>query len=155
MFSFCLFSPVLSPLGLRRRFLLVGHGALTRSFARARIGVGALAAGRESAAMPQSTIGAHLDVTPDVERYLLTEIAFHRAFLFEDVTDVVDFLFRQVADLLVEVDAGAVQQTLGARAADAVNVGEADFSPLLRWQVNARNTCHGPCLLLSLPLLVF
>jgi hypothetical protein len=81
-------------------------------------------------------------VTPDVERNFLAEIAFHSAFIFENLADVVYFLFRQVADLLVKIDAGTIEQALRACAPDAVDVSKSDFRPLFRWQVNARDTCH-------------
>ena len=67
--------------------------------------MGPLAADRQAAAMPQSAIGAHFDVTLDVQRDFLAEIAFDRAFVFEDLTDVVDFFLRQISDLLVRIDA--------------------------------------------------
>ena len=54
--------------------------------------------------MPQSAVGTHLDVTLDVHRDFFAQVAFDRAFFFENRTDLVDFVFRQVANLLVEVD---------------------------------------------------
>jgi len=56
--------------------------------------------------MPQSTVRPHLDVTLDVHRDLFAEVAFYRAFLFQDLADAVDFVLAQVADPLVEFDAG-------------------------------------------------
>ena len=58
--------------------------------------------------MPQAAIGAHLDVTLDVHRDFLAQVAFDRAFVFENLTDVVDFVFGQVANLLVGIDARPV-----------------------------------------------
>ncbi len=48
-------------------------------------------------------------------------------------TEVVDFFFRQIADFLVRIDACAMQQALRPGPPDAVNVSEADLSPLFRW----------------------
>src|SRR5580700_2152730 len=59
---------------LRRRFLLVGHSAAARSLARARIGVGSLASHRQTAAVPQAAIGAHLDVPLDIHRDFFAKI---------------------------------------------------------------------------------
>src|SRR5579863_2027396 len=70
---------------LRRSFLLVGHRPAARPFARARVGVGPLAAHRQSAAVPHAAIGAHLDVALDIHRDFLAQVAFHGAFLFEDL----------------------------------------------------------------------
>jgi len=61
----------------RRRFLLIRHCAAAWSFARARVGMGALAPHRQAAAVPQSAVGAHLDVTLDVHRDFLAQVAFH------------------------------------------------------------------------------
>ena len=47
------------------------------------------------------------------------------------VTDVVDFVFGQIANLLVEIDARAVEQRLRTGPADAVDVGQPDLGPLL------------------------
>ena len=60
--------------------------------------------------MPQTAIGTHFDVALDVQRHFLAEIAFDGAFFFQNLTDVVDFFFRQIADLLVRIDAGAVHR---------------------------------------------
>ena len=48
-------------------------------------------------------------------------------------TEVVHFFLRHIPDLLVRIDARAMQQALRARPADAVNVSEADLSPFFRW----------------------
>ena len=70
---------------------------------------------RQAAAMPQSAVGPHFDVTLDVQRDFLAEIALDRALVFEDLTDVVDFVLGHVADLLVGIDAGPVEQAIFAR----------------------------------------
>src|ERR1043166_7857982 len=73
-------------LRLRRCLLLVRDGAAARTLAGTGVGVGALATNRQPAAVPQSAIGAHLDVTLDVHRDFFAEIALYRAFFFEDGT---------------------------------------------------------------------
>src|SRR5947208_2103579 len=96
----------------------------------------------------------------DVQRNFLAEIAFDRTLVFEDLTDVVHLILSHVADLLIRIDAGPVQQALCASPPDPVNISESDLSPLFRRQIYARDTCHipvssSPCVLLTLPLLVF
>jgi hypothetical protein len=49
--------------------------------------VGALAAHRQAAAVPQAAIGTHFDVALDVHRDFLAQIAFDRAFGFENLAD--------------------------------------------------------------------
>src|ERR1035437_9226943 len=76
-----------SSLRLAGCFLLIGHGAAARTLAGAGIGVGALAAHRQAAAMPQATVRPHLDVTLDVHRDLFAQVAFYGAFLFQNLAD--------------------------------------------------------------------
>ena len=54
---------------------------------------------------------------------------------------------RQILNLLVRIDTDAVEDRLRTGAPDAVNVGEPDFGPLSRRQINACNTRHNPYLL--------
>src|SRR5579864_209322 len=137
---------------LRRRFLLVGHSAAARSFARAGVGVRPLAAYRQAAAMPHASVGAHLDVALDIHGDFLAQDALHRTFLFENLAHAVHFVLGEIADFLIKVDPGPVEQGTRTAAAHAVDVGEADFGPLLGWQIHACNTCHD--FLLSLTLLM-
>ena len=68
------------------------------------------------------------------------------------MTDVVDFVFGQVANLLVEIDARPVEQRLRTGTADAVNIRQPDLGSLLGRQIHTGYTCH---MFLSLPLFVF
>src|SRR6185437_14613425 len=122
------------------------------TLARARIRVSVLAADRQAAAMPQSAIRAHLDVTLDVQRDFFAQVALDGALFFQDLADAVDFVLTQVADLLIEVDTGPVEQRLGPRTANAVNIRQSDLGSLGGRQIYAGDTCHGS---LSLPLFVF
>src|SRR5271157_4124126 len=136
------FTGALAMLCLPCRLLLVGNGSAARALARAGVGVRALAPHRQAAPVAQSAIGAHLDVTLDVHRDFLAEIAFHRSFFFQNLADLVDLVFGQVADLLVEIDAGPIKERARSGTAHAVNVREPDLGPL-RWrQVYTGNTCN-------------
>jgi hypothetical protein len=113
----------------------------------------ALAPHRQAAAVPQSAVGAHLDVTLDVHRDFLAEVAFHGAFFFQNLADAVDLVLGQVANLLIEIDARPEQQRARTGTADAVDIGKPDLGPL-RWrQIHTGNTCHRSSPL-SLPLFV-
>src|SRR5580658_8051467 len=61
-------------LRLRDGFLLIGHSALAGTLAGTRVGVRALAAHRQVAAMPVAAIGADFDETLDIHRNLLAQI---------------------------------------------------------------------------------
>src|SRR5208337_4733545 len=112
----------------------------------------ALAPHRKAAAMPQSAIGAHLDVTLDVHRDFLAEVAFHGALFFQNGADFVDLVLGQVAHFLIEIDTRPEQQRLRPSTADAVNVSEPDLSPLRGRQIHTGKTCH---ILLPLSLSLF
>src|SRR5580658_3189322 len=130
------------PLCFRRGFLLIGHGAAPRTLAGACVGMRALAAHRQAAPVPQAAIGAHLDVALDVHRDFLAQIAFDRAFLFQNRADATDFVLRQIGYLFVEIDARAVEQRPRTRAPDAIDIGEPDLSPLLGRHFHSGNTSH-------------
>src|SRR5579859_2097142 len=123
---------------LGRRFLLIGNGAAARAFAGTRVGISPLAAHRETAAVAHAAVRSHLDVALDVHRDLFAQIAFHGAFFFEDGTDAIDLVFRQVADLFVELDPRAMEQGTGPAAANAVDVSQTNFGSLFGRQIDAR-----------------
>src|SRR5579863_2628476 len=105
-------------LGLRAGFLLVRHGAAPRTLASARIGVRALAAHRQAAAVPHAAIRTHLDQALDVHRDLFAQIAFDGTLSLENRSDVIDLVFRQLGNLFVRIDVRPVAQGLGTGPAD-------------------------------------
>src|SRR5579883_1245656 len=139
------------PLRLTGSLLLVCDRAAARTLAGTGVGVRPLAAHGERAAVAQTAIRPHFDVALDVERDLLAEIAFHGAFLFEDLADAVDLVFCQVANFLIEVDACPITKRLRTGTANAVDVSQADLGSLRGRQIHTGNTCHS----LTLPLLMF
>ena len=82
--------------------------------------------------MPQSAVGADFDVPLDVHRDFLAQVAFDRAFVLDDLADVVDFVLAQVLNLLVRVDLRLLEKRARARMADAVDVRQRDLGLLLR-----------------------
>src|SRR5246127_2516692 len=58
--------------GLFRRFLLTSNGSLAGAFAGASVGVGALSANRERAAVAEATVGLNFNEALDVEGDVLT-----------------------------------------------------------------------------------
>src|SRR3954447_4093989 len=92
--------------------------------------------------MPQAAVRAHLDVTLDVHRDLFTKVAFYRALFFQNLTDLVDFVFGQLADLLIELDACAMEERTRTGTAHAVNIRQPDLSSLSSRQIHTSDTCH-------------
>ena len=61
----------------------------------------ALAANGKIAAVTNSAIRLNFNQAADIHLNLLAEIAFDAAFLLDGLADMVDFIFRQVANLVV------------------------------------------------------
>src|SRR6266545_887527 len=124
------------------RLLLAGHRSLARTLAGAGIGVRALSADGQAAAVTVAAIGADFDEPLDVKRDFLAQVAFHLAFVLNHLTDAVHFLFAQVLDLLDRIDGCRRQDLHRARLADAVDISERDPCLLVAGQIDACNTCH-------------
>src|SRR6185295_13572355 len=120
-----------------------------RALARARIGMGALAAHGEVAAVAHPAVGADLHQPLDVHRHFLAEVAFDLALLVDDLRDAAGFFLGEVLDAHARVDPGLAEDLVRAAHADPVDVGQRDLHALRARQVDACDTCH-----LSLPLLV-
>src|SRR6201991_327569 len=103
--------------------LLAGDGAL-RALAGALIGLGPLAAHRQATAVPQALVAADLDLATDVGLHLTAQGALHLEVAFDVVTQLGDLIVGQVLGAQVPVDAGGLQDFLGAGTADAVDVGK-------------------------------
>src|SRR5262245_10924908 len=123
---------------------------LLRSAPLASVGLRPLTPDRQVAAMPHAPIGADLDEPLDVQRDLATEVALDLVASVDELAEPVDLLLGEVTDPRVGVDVRLGQDLLGRRKADAEDVREGDFDPLLAGDVDAGDACHR----LPLPLLV-
>src|SRR5882757_7024001 len=121
-----------------------------RALAGARVGVCALAAHRKIPAMANAAIRLNFNQPADIHLDLFAEIAFHPAFLLDGLTNVVDFLFGQIANLLGVIHTGFRRQLFRALLPDAVDGSQANPQPLLNRKINACYTCHETCLLIFL-----
>ena len=92
--------------------------------------------------MADAAIAADLHHALDVQRNIAAQIAFDLQIVLDVFTDLVDILLGQVLHAGVRVDAGSGENLLRGFHADAEDVRQSDFDPLLTRQVNARNTCH-------------
>src|SRR5688572_33098163 len=72
-----------TPLCLTRSLLLVRHRAAARALTGSRVDVRPLTAHRQAAAVPQTTVRPHLDVTLDIHRDFFAQVTFHPAFFFQ------------------------------------------------------------------------
>src|SRR5215472_16523404 len=122
--------------------LLCRDGAAPRTLARARIGMRALAPNRQIAPVTNPAIGLNFNEPANVHLNLLAEIAFNAAFLLDGLADVVDFVFRQVANLLRVIHAGFRGKPARARLPNAIDRGQPDPKALLRRKIYTCDACH-------------
>src|SRR3954451_13423933 len=101
-----------------------------------------LAAHRETAAMTHAAIAVDFHEALDVEADVLAEIAFDFALIRNHLPDLADVVFGKILDAGVRADGRFRQDVFRARPADAVDIRQADFDPLVQWKVHTCNTCH-------------
>src|SRR3981081_3490632 len=80
------------------KLLLLAGDRLGRTLARARVGMGALAAHRQSAAMTQAAITTETHQTVYVDAGLATQIAFDHIVAVDHFTDLQHFLIAELRD---------------------------------------------------------
>src|SRR5690606_34308496 len=124
--------------------LLAGDGLL-RALAGPGVGVGALPADGQAAAVAEPLVGADLHLPLDVLVDLAAEVALDLEALLDVVPDPGDLSVGEVAHpgRLVDVRRGA--DLLGHGPADSVDVGEGDDEALLPRDVDAGDSCHVRC----------
>src|SRR3990172_4660726 len=127
--------------GRSRHFLLAGDRP-RRPFARARVGVGALAPDRQAAAMAQPSVAAQVHQPLDVHGRVPPQIAFDDEVAVDRLADLQDLRVRQVVDATQIRDADLLADLLGSPRPDAVDVLECNDDALLRRNVYACNTGH-------------
>ena len=89
----------------------------------------------------EAAVGADLRQALDVLRAVAAQVALDLEVL-DSVAQLDRLLLGQVLDVGVRVDADLVEQLVGGRAADAVDVGEPDLDPLVEREVDSRDPCH-------------
>ena len=122
--------------------LLAGDGLL-RALAGAGVGLGALAAHRQAAAVPDALVAADLDLAADVGGDLAAQVTLDLVVGLDVVAQL-----RRGPRRSGPWRAGpgsmpvAARVCCGAGAADPVDVGERDLHPLVAGEIDADETCH-------------
>src|SRR5262249_28711121 len=135
-------------LSARRRFriaelLLLAGDRLGRALARARIGVGALAAHRQAATMTQAAIAAEVHQTLDVDAGLTTQVTLDEIVAVDHFADLQDFLVGELTDAALLGNLHLLHDVTGDLRADAMDVLQRDQHALVGRNVYAGNTGHG------------
>src|SRR6059036_2537601 len=117
----------------------------------ARVGVRALAAHRQSLAMPRAAVRPDVHQPLDVHRDLGPQRALDLVVPLDHLAQPRDLRVAQVTNARIRIDPGLRENLLRVPRAEAVDVRESVQNLLVARQVDARNACH---VVLSLPLLV-
>src|SRR5512139_764725 len=125
-----------------RGFLLLGDGALPRPLPGARVGVGALAAGRQPLAVPQPPVAPQIHQPLDVHGDFLAKVPLDAVVRVDDVPDPRDLVFRQRGRPQVRRNARLRQDFLGGRRPDPVDVGQGRPDLLRLRNVHSRYACQ-------------
>src|SRR3984957_13005507 len=133
---------VTSRLLLASRDLLRRYCALPRTLARARIGVRALPAYWQIAAVTNPAVSLNFNQAADVHLLLFAEVAFDAPFRFDRRANRGQLILGQVLDLLAGVHLGLFRQSTRPRLPDSINRGEPNPQPLVRRQIYACDTSH-------------
>src|SRR6266403_5108961 len=131
------------PLFAIRQLLLLAGDRLGRTLAGARVGMGALTAHRQSAAMTQAAIAAEIHQTLDVHAGFATQIAFDQIVAVDHFADLQHFLIAQLRYAAIIGNLDFLQDVGRILLADAMDVLERDQHALVGRNIHAGNTGHG------------
>src|ERR1700710_2763076 len=123
--------------------LLLAGDRLGRTLARARIGVGALTAHRQAAAMTQAAIAAKVHQTLNVHAGLATQIALDQIVAVDHFTDLQNFLVAQLRHAAVLGNLDLLDDLGRVLLADAMDVLKRDQDALVGRDIHAGYTGHG------------
>src|SRR5438270_792193 len=117
-------------------------GRLGRTLARARIGVGALAAHRQAAAMTQAAIAAEVHQALDVHAGLAAQVAFDHIVAIDHFTNLQHFLIAQLRHPALAGNLDLLHDLGGFLLADAMDILKRDQHALVGRDIHAGNTGH-------------
>jgi hypothetical protein len=78
----------------------------------------------------------------DIHRYFPSEIPLDFVTLIDDLTDLHDFIIRQMIALLVELNPGCLKNCLGGAPPNPIDIGQGNLHSLIFRQVHSSNTRH-------------
>src|SRR5579859_1688202 len=137
--------------GLGVRVALHADG-LAWSFARAGVGLGPLAAHRQSAHVPDATITFDALQPFEVHANFTAQVAFYDVpALLNGMDNLRKLLFGQILRADARIDIGVFQNLLRVGRTDAINVAQRDVDALVRRNFHSNDACHKSTLPLFVP----
>ena len=91
--------------------------------------------------MTEATVAANIHQALDVHGHFTAQIAFQSE-LRQRFADFFQVLICQILDFFGVINATSFANLACARTTDAINGREANFSVLMRRNVDTSNTCH-------------
>jgi hypothetical protein len=126
-------------LSFGRRFLLTGNG-FARALSRTGVGPRALTSNGKPPAVSEAPITSDVHQSLDVHADIGPKVTFDGKFTVDDLTEPVKLFFVKLPDFFIHVDARFFANFSGRRTADAENIRERNFAPLVIWYVHSCNT---------------
>jgi hypothetical protein len=102
----------------------------------------ALATDGQATTVAIATVRADVHEPLDVHRDFGAEGALYTKILFDGLSQAVGVCVIEIADALIGIHPGAVEDASRGGAADPEDVGKSDLEFLLAWQIHAGDTCH-------------
>src|SRR5258708_29417022 len=122
--------------------LLLAGDRFGRALARARIGVSALTAHRQPAAMTQAAIAAEIHQPLDVHAGFTTQITFDEIVAIDHFTNLQPFLIAQLRDAAISRNLDLLDDVGRILLADAMDVLKRDQDALVGRDIHTGNTGH-------------
>jgi sensor domain CHASE-containing protein len=98
--------------------------------------------------MTPTAVTVDIHQTLDVEAHFRSELTFNFVIVLDNVTDRDTLVLVQVLDPGTFVDASLPADLLRRCPADAKDIRQTHYDPFIVRDINARDTCHLPSLLL-------
>src|SRR2546427_494990 len=98
--------------------------------------MGPLSTHRKTAAMAHPAVAIDLHQALDIEPDVFAEIAFDLPLIGDDLPDLAHVILGEIFDARVFIDRRLLEDIDRARTADAVDICQADFDPLVQWKVH-------------------
>ena len=92
--------------------------------------------------MTHAAIAADFTQPLDVHSGLPAQVAFDDIVMLDGITQLGFLFLGQVLDADIGVDTGHFQNLGCTGGADAIDIGQSNFDPLVAGKINTRNTCH-------------
>jgi hypothetical protein len=128
--------------GFRVRIALDTDG-LARTFARTRVGRGALTANRQAAQVADAAIALDALQTLEVHTQFAAQVTFDDVFAVLDcMNDLGHLLFRQVLGADLRFDLGFFQDLDRVGRSDAIDVAQSDVDSLVAGDFYSDDSCH-------------